>query len=166
MKNCPKCFRPLEERESYDPLEPVRIGCNVCDIHAIGRDFAHARERLAALLKPLIKEPNSSGQGYSPEWSTHPLAFKVLSFGYRYSHSTPVGYMVHGVQLWSLHHTFKYGEHTVSLCKPNGADSLLWSTSTSCASGHKHTGIGAKALAEHLLRKSRRYYPQLPRPIQ
>ena len=77
--------------------------------------------------------------------------------GYQYSHSTPVSYWIKGADKWSLHHTFKHGEHNLSLCRPDGADSYAWSTSTSCASGHKWHGVGAASLLAHLKRKAKRY---------
>jgi hypothetical protein len=108
-------------------------------------------------MKPEILNPNTSGQGLSPLWESHPLTKTVLSMGYTYSHSTPVGWMLRGEQKWALHHTFKQKEHNVSLTRPDNADSYAWSTSTSCASGRKWQGIGAASLLLHLKRKAKRY---------
>lgn len=111
-------------------------------------------------MKPTIENPNSSGQGYHPDHLTHPLTPTVTANGYAYSHSVPVGYMIRGEQLWSLYHCFKRADHNVSLRTPDGAPSYSWETSTSCASGRRHNGIGAASLAKHLKSKSRRY-PEL-----
>ena len=108
-------------------------------------------------MKPEILNPNTSGQGLSPLWESHPLTETALSMGYEYSHSTPVGLYISGEQKWSLHHTFKHGEHNVSLSRPDGADSRAWETSTSCASGRRWRGVGAASLLAHLKRKCTRY---------
>lgn len=99
-----------------------------------------------------IQNPNSCGQGYDPFYINHPLTALVLSYGYIYSHSTPVT-AIDGT--YYIHHTFKLAAHNVGLDenRPN-----TWETSTSTASGHRWQGMGFEELRSHLASKNRRYH--------
>lgn len=99
----------------------------------------------------MIQNPNSCGQGTDPFYINHPFTPLILSYGYSYSHSTPIT-ALDGTRYVS--HTFKNGEHNVSIDenKPN-----TWTTSTSCASGRHWIGMGFNELRAHLRSKSRRY---------
>lgn len=71
--------------------------------------------------KPIIENPNSSGQGYSPESNAVPSAAQdsLDALGYRYSHSVPVWHE-RGAALgrpWSLHHVWRKGDHAVSFTR-------------------------------------------------
>ena len=113
----------------------------------------------------LITSPNSCGQGKCTAAIDHPFALAPLSFGYVYSHSTPVHYPAGVVQMF---HTFKHpqGEHSVSLItrRDDGMHGTLWDTSTSPASGRKHWGNGYIALSKHLKGKARRHKLPIPAP--
>lgn len=102
----------------------------------------------------MIINANSSGQGWDVDHELCPGYRTVQSFGYEYSHSTPVNY--HGVIV--IHHTFKRAEHNVCLKRVGAFD--CWETSVSCASSRRTTGHSVSALRDHLQRKSRRY-PEL-----
>lgn len=97
-----------------------------------------------------IENPNSCGQGHDPLHSTTVLHPIIVSFGYIYSHSTPVVHPSGRV----IHHTYKFGEHNVSVMD---TPTPIWETSTSCASGRHWTGLGASELRAHLASKRRRY---------
>lgn len=104
---------------------------------------------------PPIENPNSSGQGYCAAHLGHPLHAVCVAAGYTYSHSVPVGYaggkrIVHCYKL----RPGAQDEHNVSFAHSDTSHS--WQTSASCASGHKHSGFGAHALAKHLAGKARR----------
>jgi hypothetical protein len=98
-----------------------------------------------------IQNPNSCGQGTDPFHINHPLSVIVRSFGYVYSHSTPIT-ALDGTRYIS--HTYKHGEHNVSLSERTPD---IWETSTSCASGRSWVGKGATELIAHLKSKKRRY---------
>ena len=108
------------------------------------------------LTKPVIENPNSSGQGYHISHLSHPLHATAVAYYYKYSHSTPIGY----ADGWFLLHTYQHrdnGAHTISL-KDHGfedANRLFWSTS--CGGGTKYGGYGVDDLKLHLVRKAKRY---------
>lgn len=103
-----------------------------------------------------IIHANSSGQGFDID---HNGAFAsiIRSFGYGYSHSTPVVHMG-GARI--IHHTYAHGEHRVSWWRPGAIGSEQWSSTVSCASGRHTTGSGALSLVKHLMGKAKRY-PEL-----
>lgn len=104
-------------------------------------------------LQEAINRPNTSGQGYDDDYLNNPYHGIIRKYGYQYSHSTPV---THGAEK-IIHHTYKQGEHNVSVWGNN------WSTSTSTASGrqvsggHPNTARAGADLERHLLNKARRY---------
>ena len=107
--------------------------------------------------RPILENPNSCGQGTSPLATGHFLAATVMTEGYSYSHSTPIG-LPSGD--WMLHHTFRNpAHHTASLRSNPETGSCLerWETSCSSASGFHHVGKGMVALAKHLKGKRNRY---------
>lgn len=108
--------------------------------------------------KPIIADPNSSGQGHHDSYKRHPLFALCRDFYYKYSHSTVIGYH----DGWFMLHTFVYktddNVHTVSL-KDNGESldfSLYWQTS--CGGQSKYSGRGYESLRKHLSCKARRYH--------
>lgn len=105
-----------------------------------------------------IESPNTSGQGFSPLASLHPLNPIALRFGYAYSHSVNVGQIGGG---WDLWHCYKRAKHNVSFPE-SGKDTskFAWETSISCASSHKWNGQFASQLEKHLANKAKRY-PEL-----
>jgi hypothetical protein len=115
--------------------------------------------------KKELLNPNSSGQGLDLNHVNHPLFSTVISFGYEYSHTTNVGNLEgYG---WNLHHTFRRGDHTVTLYEtqhPSGeapgyywAPSDIWWTKCGAGSGHEWNGKGKPELVAHLKSKRRRY---------
>ena len=107
---------------------------------------------------PIIENPNSSGQGYCASHRAGALSAVCLPAGYSYSHSVPVcnGATKRIVHCFKFHVGAKE-EHNVSFCDAVCDTSQSWSTSVSCASGHKSHGFGPSALARHLKNKARRY---------
>lgn len=99
-----------------------------------------------------IQNPNSCGQGHDPFYINHPFTALVLSYGYAYSHSTPITALDRSVH---IHHTFRLGEHNVGLDEnqPN-----TWETSCGSGSGHHWRGKGFEELKAHLRSKNRRYF--------
>lgn len=55
-----------------------------------GYKLGSATDKALGVRNESIQNPNSSGQGYDPDFKSHPWASTVLSAGYAYSHSTPV----------------------------------------------------------------------------
>jgi hypothetical protein len=104
--------------------------------------------------KPIIENPNSSGQGYHLSHLAHPLHSIIIGCNYSYSHSTPIG-VGSG---WYLLHTYIYAlkdaTHTVSI-KTDITGNLFWSTS--CGGSTKYGGHGKDELKAHLVRKAQRY---------
>ena len=100
-----------------------------------------------------IDRPNSSGQGYDDDYMHNPYHGVIRKYGYEYSHSTPV---THGAEKL-IHHTYKQGDHNVSVWGNK------WSTSTGGGSGrmftggHPNTDRAAGDLERHLRDKARRY---------
>ena len=101
----------------------------------------------------MIENPNSSGQGYCPEHQTNEAHPVILSYGYQYSHTTPVT-LSGGAKV--EHHSYYRGDHWVSYHQEPGG-SLAWSTSCSLGSGRQHHWHGVVALSLHLKRKRGRY---------
>lgn len=99
-----------------------------------------------------IQEPNTSGQGFDPDHTSNPSHGTITALGYTYSHSTPV---IYAGQVRINHHTYKYGEHNVSVWLRAGT--WRWSTSVSCGSGRGQNGEGDITLRAHLQNKRRRY---------
>lgn len=102
-----------------------------------------------------IQNANTSGQGFDPFHINTPLHALIVSFGYTYSHSTPVRF-AEGVHIL---HCYKRGDHNVSTDESEDGG-VHWSTSTSCASGRQWTGTGPTQLRKHLKGKRSRY-PEL-----
>lgn len=110
--------------------------------------------------RPIIDNPNSSGQGHHAEGPGHFLADVATPFGYTYSHSTPIG-CIDG-ENWYLLHTFRHsGGHTLSL-RSGHAHPEIWDTSCGAASGRRWTGKGKPELIAHLKRKAHRYSLRKP----
>ena len=102
----------------------------------------------------MIEHPNSCGQGMDPTYLTHPLTETIGRYNYIYSHSTPV----RGIADTYILHTFKRGEHNVSIQDAGKAGpTAWWETSTSCANGRRWAGLGRAELDAHLKSKARRY---------
>ncbi len=58
--HCPRCNRTLSEQQPSSPLESVQLDCLHCDIHAVGRDVAHAHQRLLATFgNSALNKPSS-----------------------------------------------------------------------------------------------------------
>lgn len=115
----------------------------------------------------MIVGPNSSGQGIHESYKGHPFFKTVDEFGYKYTHSTPIGYAgPQGERRWFLLHTFIQDVppmvHTIGLrSNPNNQNhELHWETT--CGSGHGKLGTGNEALAAHLLSKAKRHKLYMP----
>jgi hypothetical protein len=91
-----------------------------------------------------IQDPNSSGQGYDPDHHS-PFDSVLSKFGYSYSHTTPVHYRDGGVR---MHHTFKRGNHNVSVEKDSRGE-WRWDAGHG-GSGRGRSGMYANDLNKYL----------------
>ncbi len=117
--------------------------------------------------KPIIINPNSSGQGTHESFKAHPFYPILKKFGYTYTHSTPIGYAANDEQRWFLLHTFmqmgSWGQmHTVSIKhnENNSNHAMHWETS--CGAGAGKRGSGEESLVKHLQSKAKRYLLKEP----
>jgi predicted transcriptional regulator len=104
-------------------------------------------------LKEAIGNPNSSGQGFDPDYVKNPHHEAILDAGYEYSHSTPVTHMDGEVR---IHHTYKHPDdrnQNVSVW-PNQHGQHSWATSRSGPPipqhGNRYGGTSTEELKRHL----------------
>ena len=106
---------------------------------------------------PVIEDPNSSGQGFAPSHKDNPFHDTLLSHGYKYSHSTPVG--VHGGpgEKKAIHHIYGLPgtERKASVWQNPDNRFWKWSSSPSSGSGIHTVGSSHEALRSHLKRVTR-----------
>lgn len=92
----------------------------------------------------MIINPNSSGQGTDDSHVTHPLHTTLVSFGFTYSHSTPIT-RSNGTKY--VHHTYSRGERVVGV---NHTGSLRWEGQARCGSGRYRRDSGVQSLTKYL----------------
>lgn len=92
----------------------------------------------------MIINPNSSGQGTDDSHVTHPLHTTLVSFGFTYSHSTPI---TRADRTKYVCHTYKRGERVIGV---NDTGSLGWQGKTRCGSGRCSAGKGILSLTKYL----------------
>jgi hypothetical protein len=101
-----------------------------------------------------ISFPNVFNQGHDDDHRNHPLNVIAKRYGFQYSHTTPVTQKNGGVL---HHHTWVHpAGHKIGAY----ANDTKWNSKVSSSSGHVWTGIGTKALDQHLANKAKRYKQQ------
>lgn len=108
--------------------------------------------------RPQVQNDNGCGQGFHPSHLDHPCHPIAIRFGYKYSHSTIIGAM--GGAEWYLAHCYTHGRHTLSFETweiQTWGHKLKARTSTSTASGQKHTTFNMGELENHLAYKAKKY---------
>ncbi len=106
-----------------------------------------------------IQNPNTCGQGFDPFHANLPHHAIITSFGYQYSHSTPV----HHVGAVKIHHTYKHEVDQEQNCTVIGNDDFsCWETGRS-GSGMRYTSNGLhtlrRYLKSHVRRWMKKYHP-------
>lgn len=100
-----------------------------------------------------LANENSCGQGTDPEHADNPYHGVIESYGYVYVHSTRV--RTGEDDNYKILHTYKRGEHYVSVRPCNGG--WLWAVTCSTASGREWIGRDKRGLGKHLRSKAYRY---------
>lgn len=103
----------------------------------------------------MIQNPNSSGQGFDPEYKDNPYHNIIVDMGLNYSHTTPITRM-DGAKY--MHHTYKLNsKFSVGV---NGSEvslsSWCWQGSVS-GSGRMRCGYSVALLKKYLKGAVRRH---------
>ena len=117
------------------------------------RVLLHALSDLRREGGPLIRNPNSSGQGFSPLYLENPYYSILQRYGFVYSHTTPV--KIGGGTV--LHHTYVHEtrpaiERVLSVHQRPLDGAFIWESTPSTASRRKTSGAGPSSLEQHLRR--------------
>ena len=96
----------------------------------------------------MIRNPNSSGQGYDEDHGLNPYHALLLSQGFSYSHTTPVAYD----DGRRMYHTYKRGLRSIGVVPTSArqARSWSWRSTSRPGSGSSTTGVGEESLIRHL----------------
>lgn len=117
-------------------------------VDAFNEDWSpEAREAAAEARRKAhgeIQHANSSGQGFHPKHTENPHHETLTKHGYAYSHTTPVG---SPSGKWTMHHTYKKGDHNVGVSGHHS--NATWEASKS-GSGRAHFGKTSADLHKYL----------------
>jgi hypothetical protein len=144
---------PKKRQELADHHASIFASQNPRFDHKRFHDAAGTRHNSAGVKNESITSANSSGQGVNKNHVHHPLHATLQQHGFSYSHSTPI-HQRNGDSL--MNHAWAHGERKVDAYDHD----LAWTSKTSSASGHSHSGTGVAELAKHLKGKAKRY-PEL-----